>query len=285
MGRETKPTWEDIDRRVETLYGLDEAARQDGLALLWIDIVSLLSAGQMEVLGEFWLEDFAKFDPQKGSFSRFLLRRLKLRDTDTRRKDQALRRVTDEDGKRQWRSSTVPMETPAEDKPSDSSTADTIKARQVADSFAEVYLDETACQLIAAMLGMSDNLTGQANNPRRHNYFRLFFTDGISQALRENEAIPDTFLDHERDLFCALKETFLDFFLTQRCRAVSALAVSETRPYGEVVEGKSMTPLAQPLPNDVYMTYLLQVEGEKIGAPALSQQKKAYRDYLHKALC
>lgn len=285
MSRETKPTWEDIDRRVETLYDLDEAARQDGWEQLWIDIFELLSPRQMDILGKFWLEDFSKFDPKKGRFSQFLRTRLELRREDEQHGENGDRRVKGEDGERRWKAnSTIPWDAPTENDKDGLAIGERFQD-PTADPADMLFRDADACQLILAMLNLTSNLTGQANNPRRRNYFRLFFTDGVSHALRtEKEPLPP-FLEHERDLFSVLKEAFLDFFLTEQCRTVATLAASRTRPYGEVVEGKSVEPLEQPLPDDVFTTYLSRVEGEKAGASALSQQRKAYRDYLRKALC
>ena len=85
-------------------------------------------------------------------------------------------------------------------------------------------------------------------------------------------------------LFQAAKLPFLDFFLDRVCRTVPCLASSETRPYGQLVEGRPDEPVEQPLPQDVYRSYLAREEGRRAGLSAISQQRTAYRAFLKRML-
>lgn len=78
------------------------------------------------------------------------------------------------------------------------------------------------------MLDLPNKLQGKANNPEKINYYRMFFTDGVTDYVRSSGG--QVFFAHEADLFQAAKLPFLDFFLDRVCRTVPRLASSETRP-------------------------------------------------------
>ena len=132
------------------------------------------------------------------------------------------------------------------------------------------------------MLDLPNKLQGKANNPEKINYYRMFFTDGVTDYVRSSGG--QVFFAHEADLFQAAKLPFLDFFLDRVCRTVPRLASSETRPYGQLVEGRPDEPVEQPLPQDVYRSYLAREEGRKAGLSAISQQRTAYRAFLKRML-
>ena len=277
-------TWDEVDRLAAEWYatpaGEEHAAEKQKLLEECLGLsYSLLSGPLLDGLGDFWEHDFQRFDPALSPFSKFLLSRLKLRVRDGVREDLGLRRVK-QDGE------TVTVGTASLDALIEED-ADGDMARQVRDPRAEealeeVFLDERAYECLALILDLPNKLQGKANNPEKIGYYRMFFTDGVTDYIRSGYG--RVFFAHEGDLFRAAKLPFLDFFLDRVCRTVSNLASSETRLYGQLVEGRPDEPVEQPLPQDVYRSYLAREEGRKAGLSAISQQRTAYRAFLKEML-
>lgn len=149
----------------------------------------------------------------------------------------------------------------------------------------ELVFDATAAKLVADILTMREKLQGRANNPVRELYFRMFFTDGVVDAIH-TEHVPERYARHERALFDAFRLGFLDFFLSARCRTVAAIDATAVKPYGELVPGRETKAPGHPLPNDVYRTYLRERENCDVRSDgAVSNQRAAYRKYLRDCLC
>ena len=168
-----------------------------------------------------------------------------------------------------------------------SGTEDLTLADTQADPVAEEKLNgveeqERFYELISIMLNLPDRLRGRANNPTRQNYFRMFFTDGLTGFVQSTDTRP--YLRHERDMFRAMKLEFLDFYMAQRCRTLPALRTGALRPYGQLVEGRGEEECRLPLPGDVYLSYLERNEGVKAGNAALSQQRKAYEAFFREQI-
>ena len=90
--------WDQVDRLAEEWYatpaGEEHAAIKQKLLEEFLGLsCNLLSESMMEGLGDFWEQDFQRFDPALSPFSKFLLSRLKLRVRDGVREDLGLRRV------------------------------------------------------------------------------------------------------------------------------------------------------------------------------------------------
>ena len=153
------------------------------------------------------------------------------------------------------------------------------------DMVENLLYDEGMVQLMTLALNFPQRLNGRASNAARINYFRMFFTDNVVDILhRYDRAI---FEAHERELFSgALKIAFLDFFMAERCRRVRELQFCPLKPYGEMVEGRPMEEPGQPLPNDVYITYLNTMENRNIkSAGTISGQRTAYEEFVRSNLC
>ena len=90
--------WDQVDRLAEEWYatpaGEEHAAIKQKLLEEFLGLsCDLLSESMMDGLGDFWEQDFRRFDPALSPFSKFLLSRLKLRARDGVREDLGLRRV------------------------------------------------------------------------------------------------------------------------------------------------------------------------------------------------
>lgn len=243
-----------------------------------------------------FLNDWPKFDPEKGSLSGFFAARINLRGKDTNRWNRSERQVWETDPvtgkkKRVYRSAIVQEGDSSED--GGSSLQDAVQADRWTESGGNfstgsqddperrVRLDETTYELIIAMLELPRRLQGRANNPTRLNYFRLFFTNGVATYLH-HALSPEEFQKRERDLFAVLKLEFLDYFMANLCRTAADICYSPLKPYGALVQGKPMDKETElPLPDKVYISYLDRVEDQEAVKPsAIDGQRKEYKKFL-----
>ena len=75
------------------------------------------------------------------------------------------------------------------------------------------------------------------------------------------------------------------FSRSEICRSVHEIYKGQLKLYGAMVEGAPMSEPKQPLPNDVYTTYLDKKENRQVKASALSNQRTAYVKFLKEQLC
>ncbi len=289
QGNRCAEGWNKLERLVQQWRVLDGESSSARMALNFEMTETMLALfpdqDALEAVGAFWASDLEKFDPEKGNFRSYLLSRLKLREKDLRRQDLGMHRESYEEGgeKRQrW------IQAASLDEPLGEDQGETLGERLAGpggDSGLEaLQAQETAQELIALILLLPQRLGGQAKNPARMNYYRMFFTDGVVDSLHTGGEAP--YVAHERDLFAAMKLPFLDFFMAGVCRTVEEILNTDGKPYGEMVEGRPMEPPEHPLPNDVYLNYLERVEGTKLSSPStITNQRMAYRAFLKENLC
>lgn len=223
-----------------------------------------LFPGQRDAMGLFFEKDWDRFDPGRGELYGFMSCRLKMRMIDLGRRDTCGGDSLD---------APVGGEGAA--------LGDTIPGDAGVDDSA-LMIDERVLELMTLMLDLKDRLGGRAGNPVRINYFRLFFTDGVVDAIHSQGT--RAFARRERDLFRAVKVTFLNYIMGGPCGSVEDILAAGLKPYGQMVEGRPMEPPGQPLPNDVYTTYLARVEHYAATAPAVSRQRTAYRTFMRERL-
>ncbi len=143
-----------------------------------------------------------------------------------------------------------------------------------------LLFNETALQILTLQLHVRENLTGRADNEKKILYYRLFFTDMVTNICHSVET-PDEYARHERDVFEAMRLRFLDFFMERECRTLPAICACRVKAHGEMVEGQPMEEAVLPLPNDVYRTYLNRYEGIAVRSDgAISNQRSAYQSFL-----
>ena len=231
-----------------------------------------------EAISEMYLMDMRRFDAEKNtSLSAFFGGRLKQRGIDIDRQDKGLKREEAEDPvtgekKSKWVDKAVRSD-------------EVWQTMSVPDAVADlVNLDDVACKLVTAMLDLPNRLEGRKNNPIRCNYYRLFFTDGVTAGICSDETA-DAFRRRERDLFQVIKTQFLDYFMVQECRTVDEIKNTRLKPYGQMVLGRPIDEEPkQPLPLDIYVTYLTQVEAYKADQQAVSMQRTDYYEFLRSCL-
>ena len=236
-------------------------------------------------IGAFWRADMPKFDPAEGTFRSFMEARLELRKQDAKRKESGMHRKTViENGEKvqKWvqdESLNAPASPDGEDT---REKIDELSDSAAPSPQARVDAREMAGALISLILDLPTKLRGQANNPARVRYYRMFFTDEATDVIARGGGA--FFLRHERDLFRAMYLAFLDFFMAAPCRTVAAVERTHLKPYGEMVPGRPMEEATQPLPIDVYTQYL-RTEGVELRSDAtISNQRDAYRTFKRENL-
>lgn len=131
-------------------------------------------------------------------------------------------------------------------------------------------------ELTSMVLHFAELHQGPAANETRRNWYRIFYTEDITKAVKISTL---EFL-HERDVFTALKQTYLDYYMTRPCHSLQEITETTLKPYCEVVPEQTgctaETPL--PIPADVSLCYLRLAEGQAKGASrsARSNHKAAY---------
>lgn len=291
MSKETKDAlWERLEALVIQWKALGEG--DDAVRLkLNVEMSEILGKlypwhnAKWANIGAFWRADMPKFDPAEGTFRSFMEARLELRKQDAERKESGMHRKTViENGEKvqKWvqdESLNAPASPDGEDT---REKIDELSDSAAPSPQARVDAREMAGALISLILDLPTKLRGQANNPARVRYYRMFFTDEATDVIARGGGA--FFLRHERDLFRAMYLAFLDFFMDASCRTVAAVERAHLKPYGEMVPGRPMEEATQPLPIDVYTQYL-RTEGVELRSDAtISNQRDAYRTFKRENL-
>ena len=132
----------------------------------------------MEGIVEFLETDWGQFDAAKGSLYGFFLTRLHNRAVNEYRKQSkdALTRADSLDA------SVSPGEEPE--------TISLLDQAGQEDEYPSLRGPRTS-ELMAVIIHFQERLRGRSNNPERRNCFRMFFTDGVSDALRRGDLEPE----------------------------------------------------------------------------------------------
>lgn len=286
--------WERIDVLGEEIAALsspeDEAVQQTKVIELFELVYQVCSEPEMrDAIGEFFIKNFRDYDPGKGKFSNYLKRCLKFRESDLNVQDatfQIFREVDPNTGKEvRWRKYASSLNAPVGGENSEDAGQFNLledkEAWRPFDAVESDYGNALLLQLAALMINLPERLHGKANNPIRMLYFRLFYTAGVTSFLKQDPAEVDVYSAHEREIFEAMKSSFLDYYMEESCRTVVQLAYGNLKRYGELVSGRPMDQETElPIPGDVYLAYLERIKGHQAKAAALSQQRTAFKEFL-----
>lgn len=274
--------WKKLDELAEQWYALpaegNEARKQAMAERLFAGVMALVPERWLDALGSFWLKDWNKFDPGKGTFSGFVnmrLRRCAEEQGHEDRNEQRQTRIEPGAGenKTQWVNRAASLNALTGDE-WESEVGELISdPAQNLDRLTEGML------LVALVLNLRKRLLEEQGEQGR--YFPLFFTGGVTD-LVQHEEILGLDAGEEREIFAAMRLPFLDFFTRQECRSLAAIRKTAMKPYGELVEGRPMEETDLPLPGDVYIAYLNVVEQYKVSPAAISRQRMAYRAFGEK---
>ena len=140
--------------------------------------------------------------------------------------------------------------------------------------------DEKLLELTMLFTKITEHLTGRQNNENKQEYFRLFATENITGALKISE---DTFFmkKRERDILSALKNDFLDYYMTEICRSMKKIHSCPMKKHCEVEVGsKDENEIEIPFSNKLYTAYFQRIQNRKVGDSAISMQRSSFKDLL-----
>lgn len=131
-------------------------------------------------------------------------------------------------------------------------------------------------ELTSMILNFTQCHPGKSGNETRRNWYRIFYTEDITDTLKTKSL---RFV-HERDVFAAINQSYLDYYMSAPCTTMEQIQVIPLRPYCQVVperEGRTEeTPV--PIPSDVSLSYLRRCEGKRVGSSTRSRQMKFYKE-------
>ena len=105
-------------------------------------------------------------------------------------------------------------------------------------------------------------------------WYRIFFTEDITYGIQVSGPLPL----NERLIFSAIKEEYLDFFMSSKCRTIEAICQTPLKKYREVCDGNDKdVEIPLPIPVAVSLSYLSRVEGISVGESARSNQISFYK--------
>ncbi|MBR4544394.1 MAG: hypothetical protein IKO14_00215 [Oscillibacter sp.] len=252
-------------------------------------------------IGDFYEKDWEKFDADQGSLYAFMLNRLEKRALSIRNQESGVRRVkkSAQEIEREARETRTAREKVDKQKYVRPESFDTPMGDEDGLTLSDVYEDSrseympheavvsrsSVASMLAVLFHFQEHLHGHANNPDKRNYYRMFYTDSMVDYIHGNTLPPES-IAREREMFEAMKLEFLDFFMRNKCRTAAQIADSPLKAWGELVPGRPMEKEpAQPLPNDVYLTYLNDREGKSLKSEsAIANQRTAYKAFLREIL-
>lgn len=131
-------------------------------------------------------------------------------------------------------------------------------------------------ELTSMVLNFAQLHSGKSANEARRRWYRIFYTEDMTLAIKTMELN----FPHERDMFAAMMQTYLDYYMSAPCTSSAQICTTPLLPYGQVVPERAgeerETPL--PIPADVSLSYLLLREGTRAGASTRSNQMKFYKE-------
>ena len=252
-------------------------------------------------VGDFYEKDWKKFDAAQGSLYAFMLERLEKRARSIRNQESGVRRVkkSAQEIEREARETGEDPEMVKEKKSVRPESLDAPLGDEDGLTLSDVYEDSrseyapheavvsrsSVASMLAVLFHFQEHLHGHANNPDKRNYYRMFYTDSMVDYIH-GDVLPPESIAREREMFEAMKLEFLDFFMRNKCRTAAQIADSPLKAWGELVPGRPMEKEStQPLPNDVYLTYLNSREGKGLKSEStITNQRTAYRAFLREIL-
>ncbi len=246
----------------------NEAAAQARKNQIWLLVFQLYdredpadASGQKAVAVLDAMEEaLAKYTPEAGAFSHYFSYLLKRRETDAYRYGErhspggdSLDRPITEDG--------------------GLTLGDTLTAGPDAGPEAAMESDGLFAELTSLILNFSAR-RDRAGNDTRRMWFRLFYTEDMTQAMKMRLI---RFV-HQRDIFAAMETGYLDYYMTAVCRDGRAMMDTPLKRCCDVMpESADTREIPFPFPAGVSLAYLKTRKGISVGGSARSNQLTAYR--------
>ena len=131
-------------------------------------------------------------------------------------------------------------------------------------------------------LNFSENhKNGKQNNKQRRLWYHLFYTEDITRFTKSAEFEEISSHLHERDIFRALRHSYLNFYMSAVCKSLNEIAWTKLKNYEEILPdateneiGKEIS--SEKMPAKVSLQYLKVCEHITVGNSTRSNQKKFY---------
>ena len=239
----------------------NEACRQavrDELFILFFDLYDD-QEGSQDVLDVF--EATVKnYDPEKGfPFTHYVNRTMKYRRKDKTIPDTVI--IQTAEGKTEIPVSYTDMEQvdrPVIHEGGKTTVRSSMNTEEMENT---VLLESLYDDLTALILNFAGRHQGKNASPQRLLWYRLFYTEDMTFSWKERQF---RYL-HERDVFQALYQPYLDYYMSCPCHSGKEVAATPLKPYEEVVPDCKETERGHetkiPVPADVSLNYLRRVEG------------------------
>lgn len=238
----------------------NEAIRQSLYEEIFILVFQLYDWSKEEWVVDIFEEAMRKFDPDRRPFSHYISFLAARRKKNAHEKKHSLAGISLD--------AAVGEET--------STLMELQKAPESAEPERRFVWEEAFLELTSMILNFTQCHTGKSANETRRNWYRIFYTEDMTLAVKSVEF----HLLHERDMFAAMKQPYLDYYMSAPCATGAQLRNTALRPYGQVVPERAgemgETPL--PIPADVSLSYLRLREGTQVGASTRSNQLKCYKE-------
>jgi DNA-directed RNA polymerase specialized sigma24 family protein len=233
---------------------------------------------------------FQKFDPKKSSLTTYLERTIKCQGIDAHRKiygrenKEKKKKGKDFQGLRFWVSLDDPVGNSGQEGSITLGELLEYQAQLAVES--NQILDSGCYELASQILNFAERHNQKNGSSTKLNYFKLFYTSGMTSLLNDVSELPD--FTHIDEMTIAMKFPFVDYCMVQHCRTLLEIFNSDLRLYGEVVENapdfKANKPIPTPIPDIVGINYLSRVEGKQVSPSTYSEQWTTYRTEMRDAL-
>lgn len=205
-------------------------------------------------------EAFAKYTPEAGQFSHYFSKLFSGRKKDAYRYEQ--RHAPRGDS----------LERPVTEDENET-LGDVLPSDERFEPESTVRIDSLLADLTSMILNFSRK-KGKSNNPTRKMWYHLFYTEDMTQVMKEHMIR----FAHERDIFSAMDLEYLDYYMSVPCRTGKAVMNTPLKPYCQVVPSQTdLSPVPVPIPGDVSLCYLKLCRGISAGASARSNQLGFYK--------
>lgn len=135
--------------------------------------------------------------------------------------------------------------------------------------------------LLGMILNFSNNHKGKSNNKNKKLWYELFYTEDITRFTKSAEFEEISSHLHERDIFRALRHSYLNFYMSAICESLNEIAWTKLKNYEEILPdaveneiGKEIS--SEKMPAKVSLQYLKVCEHITVGNSTRSNQKKFY---------
>ena len=249
------------------------------------DVSNADSQTSLDLLTDLWISFSKYFDPGKSSLEQFVKGRLGYIRTDQYYENtESINTTNPETGKRERKiiSTSLTVQTDDGEDEEIDITSENDPEKIIEDADRELALIHIFSTLV---INMRSRLPGRKNNDDTFRYYCMFFTDGMTQAIQECKDL-SPYLNKEREIMTALchdEYRFMDFFLTEKCRCIRRIAVSDVKLLSEMVAGAEKALPSRPLPADAYIAFLAFL-GKTVTRQAITNQRKEYKKFFGSVL-